>query len=254
MAQYFGNLCGDGTLEAGEACDDGNTVAGDCCSPTCTFEAAGAGCADDGDACTVDACDGAGACTHGPVSCALCESCDSALGCVERPRAGCLGIAPAGRSSLQLRDRVPDSSDVARWKWQSGVVAIGDFGDPLTTDDYGLCVYQGAGQALWLRSVAPRGGACSFKPCWKKLQPNGAKYVDRELTPDGVSSLVLRSNVPGRIQLKLKAKGTSLALPSLASLTLPIRVQLQRSGGACWDVTYATASTATPSTFAASAR
>jgi uncharacterized delta-60 repeat protein len=254
MAQYFGNLCGDGTVEPGEACDDGNTVGGDCCSATCTYEAAGSGCADDGDACTEDVCDGAGACGHPAVTCALCETCDSSIGCIGAPRAGCLGIAPVGRSSLQLRDRVPDTSDVARWKWQSGVVAVGDFGDPLTTDDYALCVYQGASQALWLRSVAPKGGACSFKPCWKPLAQNGAKYVDRELTPDGVSSLVLRSNVPGRVQLKLKAKGSSLALPSLATLALPVRVQLQRSGGACWDVTYATAKTATFGTFAASAQ
>lgn len=31
-------VCGNGTVEAGEACDDGNTIAGDGCSPTCTNE------------------------------------------------------------------------------------------------------------------------------------------------------------------------------------------------------------------------
>lgn len=114
-------------------------------------------------------------------------------------------------------------------------------------------MYAGAGQTLWARRTAPVGGACRFRPCWKALSPNGAKYGDPELTPDGVASLLLRSNVPGRVQLKWKGKGTSLALPSLATLTPPLRVQLQRTRGACWDVTYATAKTA-PGTFAASAQ
>lgn len=31
-------LCGDGSLDSGEACDDGNTLAGDGCSPLCAVE------------------------------------------------------------------------------------------------------------------------------------------------------------------------------------------------------------------------
>jgi uncharacterized delta-60 repeat protein len=254
LTRYFAGDCGNGTLELGEQCDDGNTLDGDCCTQHCALDPAGTACTSDGDACTNDQCDAGGTCGHTAVTCALCETCDSAIGCYDGPRAGCLGIAPGGKSSFQVKDRVPNTGDVARWKWQSGLVAIGDFGNPLTTDDYALCVYQGAGQTLWARRTAPAGGACHFRPCWKALAPNGAKYADRELTPDGVSSLLLRSNVPGRVQLKWKAKGLPLALPSLGSLSLPVRVQLQRTGGACWDVTYATAKTATAATFAAAAQ
>lgn len=59
--------CGDGIVEpgAGEDCDDGNTTPGDCCSASCLFETAGSACASDGNACTDDACDGAGLCVHG---------------------------------------------------------------------------------------------------------------------------------------------------------------------------------------------
>jgi uncharacterized delta-60 repeat protein len=254
LTRYFAGDCGNGTLEPGEECDDGNTLDGDCCSQQCTLDAAGTACTSDGDACTNDQCDAGGTCGHTAVTCALCETCDSAIGCYDGPRAGCLGIAPGGKSSFQVKDRVPNTGDIARWKWQSGLVAVGDFGNPLTTDDYALCVYQGAGQTLWARRTAPAGGACHFRACWKALAPNGAKYADRELTPDGVSSLLLRSNVPGRVQLKWKAKGLPLALPPLGSLSLPVRVQLQRTGGACWDVTYATAQTATAATFAAAAQ
>lgn len=92
--------CGNGTTDPGEQCDDGNTSDGDCCSSTCglalsgtvcraagdecdlvetcsgesglcpadAFAAGGMACADDGDACTSDACDGSGACVHAPLS------------------------------------------------------------------------------------------------------------------------------------------------------------------------------------------
>jgi 6-phosphogluconolactonase (cycloisomerase 2 family) len=60
----FGSLCGNGVFDAGEACDDGNVDDGDCCSSTCTVEPAGAVCADDGNVCTDDKCNGVGLCLH----------------------------------------------------------------------------------------------------------------------------------------------------------------------------------------------
>jgi len=57
-------VCGDGILQAGEQCDDGNTVNGDCCSSTCMFESNGSACGADANQCTLDVCNGAGACTH----------------------------------------------------------------------------------------------------------------------------------------------------------------------------------------------
>src|SRR5262249_12379461 len=56
--------CGNGNLDAGESCDDGNLFFGDCCTPVCTFNVLGWPCASDGQACTLDQCDGAGTCTH----------------------------------------------------------------------------------------------------------------------------------------------------------------------------------------------
>ena len=90
VARYVDG-CGDGELDAGEQCDDGNVASGDCCSSSCAFESSGSSCADDGVACTVDACDGAGTCAHTPDD-ALCDDgslcssdvCDGA-GCVHAP-------------------------------------------------------------------------------------------------------------------------------------------------------------------------
>jgi cysteine-rich repeat protein len=57
-------ICGDGILDALEECDDGNLLDGDCCSSACVFEPADTPCEDDGNPCTIDACDGAGVCAH----------------------------------------------------------------------------------------------------------------------------------------------------------------------------------------------
>ncbi|HZR81128.1 MAG TPA: hypothetical protein VFD92_08520 [Candidatus Binatia bacterium] len=59
--------CGDHAVEAGEQCDDGaeNGTLASCCTADCHFKSIGTICADDGNACTVDACDGASAiCQH----------------------------------------------------------------------------------------------------------------------------------------------------------------------------------------------
>lgn len=64
--------CGDGIVDAGEQCDDDNVASGDCCGASCQFESNGSPCATDGNACTDDQCDGAGACTH-PANVAPCS-------------------------------------------------------------------------------------------------------------------------------------------------------------------------------------
>jgi cysteine-rich repeat protein len=78
--------CGDGVLGPGEQCDDGNPFDGDCCSSTCTFEGQGQPCADDGNVCTSDVCNGLGVCIHsgdnpGTVCRPPANACDAAETC-----------------------------------------------------------------------------------------------------------------------------------------------------------------------------
>lgn len=72
-----GQACGNGLVDPGEQCDDGNLVDGDCCSSACTAEPAGQACGDDGNLCTDDVCDGAGACSHDPNT----DPCDDGAFC-----------------------------------------------------------------------------------------------------------------------------------------------------------------------------
>ncbi|MFP6665302.1 MAG: DUF4215 domain-containing protein, partial [Deltaproteobacteria bacterium] len=86
-------VCGDGVAVGTEECDDGNTADGDCCSPSCTLDAVGTACADDGELCTTDVCNGAGFCLHdagnagtecraSAGACDVAETCDgSATAC-----------------------------------------------------------------------------------------------------------------------------------------------------------------------------
>jgi cysteine-rich repeat protein len=163
--------CGNGRLEGGETCDDGNAQAGDCCAADCTLEAdaspcptsdvcvsagacsggtcvpsepaaAGTPCAADDDACTVDICDGAGACQIGPApTCATCARCDAQLGCVLTPATGCR--VDAG-GTLVIRDREAFGKDRLLWKWTRGAATpAAALGDPIATDDYTLCLWDG---------------------------------------------------------------------------------------------------------------
>lgn len=71
-------VCGNGIVEGDEQCDDAYNP---CCnSKTCQFRSHGAECYDDGNTCTVDACNGKGDCLH-----QLADPLPSQCGCCEQP-------------------------------------------------------------------------------------------------------------------------------------------------------------------------
>jgi cysteine-rich repeat protein len=211
--------CGNGVVTAGESCDDGNLAAGDCCSATCTFEASGAAC-DDGDVCTTtDTCDGAGACAG-----------------AEAPRTGCHA---AGAASFQLKDPSTPSKRKLAWKWLRGDTAQAELGDPAAGGtSFALCAYDtiAATPHVALRATAPAGDTCRGKPCWTPTGTTGFKYAERELTPDGVLGLTIRSGTLGRARVTLKGKADHLAMPGLPLAQDPrVTVQLVATTGACWE-------------------
>jgi len=153
--------------------------------------------------------------------------------CAPAPVAGCQATG-TGRASLRLRNVRRDARDRLEWKWASGPGLL-DLGGTPTASDYLICVY--ADDGLVLSALAPQDASCAGKPCWKATT-HRLRYRNKALTPDGLSTIVLRTGKAGRIIVK--GKGSNLALPTLP-LTAPVSVQLWRTDGdSCWESTIAT--------------
>jgi hypothetical protein len=152
--------------------------------------------------------------------------------------ASCREPIESGKASLTLKDRTPDSGDQIVWKWVKGpVTPKADYGDPLTSDEFALCIYD-AGLLLTSAS-APAGGACSGKPCWTD-KPTNLTYRNRVGSTSGTQSVKLKEGlVDGKASIAVKAKGVKVVMPDLGAITGPVTVQLHRSGGGpCFGATY----------------
>ena len=269
-----GDQCGGGACVPGPApnCNDNNVCTDDSCN-------ASGGCeninntnpCDDGDQCTIaDQCTG-GVCAGNPLTCgdgivqAGCgEECDDAGPgpncttqcksiCGPAPQIGCRKPAVAKKAVIVLKDKSPDKKDTLLWKWNKGTAtALGDFGDPLTTTGFTLCVYdQSANPQPLIFVKAPPGGMCGTKPCWKATK-TGYKYKDKFLDPDGVLGILLKQGVDSVAKIVVKGKGPNVGMPLLPP-TPKVTVQLKRDDdlGTCWDAEYTTPIKSLPDQFKA---
>jgi hypothetical protein len=257
-----GDVCqGDQCTGVPVVCDDNNPCTDDMCDSAmgaCVFTPNTASC-DDQDACTTSDTCSAGACVGGPaLECAPCTTCDPSGGCMAGPKT-CQ--ASLGKAKLQLKDGVDDVRDKVKWSWGKGVTGpTNPFGDPTTSDDYTLCIFDGAGrpwQRLFLDASAPAGGTCADgSSCWLgRGTPPGAKgYVYRDskiLLPDGLKKIQLKPGIDGRAKATAAGAGPNLALPSPMHVNLPVVVQLQGESGACFQSVFSAATVSTEDTFKA---
>ena len=133
------------------------------------------------------------------------------------------------------------------FKWlRGGATTFAQLGDPSTTDDYALCVFDTTGTpSLLLEAAAPFGETCVGKPCWKRLgsatSPKGWKYGDKDGTPDGITELLVNSGAAGKSKLLVKGKGANLPIGTSTSV-LPnaITTQVQSTNGTCWSAACST--------------
>lgn len=157
--------------------------------------------------------------------------------CSAAPR-NCRQPTAERKSVLLLRDKMPDDRDRLVWNWRKGEATLkSEFGNPLATDGYALCLYED--DALVQGFEIPAGQQCSGRPCWKETT-RGFSYKDRDLTPDGVSTLrMTEGQVDGKTTLGVRGKGVRLGMPDLTALTGVLEVQLQRTGDPlCWGAVY----------------
>jgi hypothetical protein len=157
--------------------------------------------------------------------------------CTPAPLSGCLQPVIPAKASLTIANKTPDLKDKLQWKWIAGAATtLGDFGTPLTSTHYLLCIYDGGSQTLVARGLAPAGGTCLGKPCWA-AKSKGFQYKDKGLTPDGIAKITLKAGLAGKAKIILKAQGDNVDMPPLP-LAQPVRVQLRNSDGTCWEATY----------------
>ncbi len=146
--------------------------------------------------------------------------------CSLTPRTNCRFPTEEGKSTLVLRDK--DDRDALSWSWRKGETTLkSELGMPTGSDGYALCLYEnGVFQQGW---EMPAGQQCGNKPCWKDTS-KGYSYTDRDLTPDGISSVRLKEGlVDGKATVGVRGKGVRLDMPLLPDLNDDLEVQLQRT-------------------------
>jgi cysteine-rich repeat protein len=203
--------CGDGLIVQGEECDDANTASGDGCDASCQREACWT-------------------CSGQPSFCSLAAA-----------RMNCRQPTEPAKSLLKMSNKTNDMGDLLKWKWSKGQATM-DFGNPVDTDAYDLCIYHDAGSRPLLGGVRARvGGTCDGKPCWSAKGNGGFKYKNKTGVPSGLVKLTLKPGEDTKAKIVAKGKGEELTLPVLP-LPLPALVQLQRSGHTdCWEAVFSTA-------------
>jgi hypothetical protein len=153
-------------------------------------------------------------------------------GCPGAPQAGCRS-AIGGKGRLRLRAATGSPQALVDWRWIDGApTSKADFGDPLASDDYALCIYD-ATSSLVASATVPAGGLCGAQPCWTD-KPTGFAFRDKQ--PTGDRMLSLKGGAAGRTTIAFKGSGASVAVPAIP-LAQPLTVQLH-GAGACWEATY----------------
>jgi len=162
-------------------------------------------------------------------------------GCPSVPKELCREPVEPFKALLLLGNNSDNTKDKLTWKWVKGEKTdFADFGDPRTTDDYTLCIYETVGgqPSVLLSATAPAGDQCAGLACWKALGTTGYKYKDRELTPNGLDTIILKAGDDGKAKIIVKGKGANLGLLTPLDVELPVTVQLQSGNGQCWGADY----------------
>jgi len=165
--------------------------------------------------------------------------------CAAAPREDCLLATRPRASSLTLKDGFGGADKLA-WNWRYGESTTNaDLGQPTTTSDYVLCLYDEVGGApgLLAQWEAPAASTCSGVPCWSETD-GVITYKDAQRVQGPTKALSVSAGAEGSAKIRLRASGPTLIPPRLPlPITPSVRVQLvNQENNVCWDATFSTAS------------
>ena len=233
----FGNDCSAPGSD-GLPCDDHNACTENdaCQSGTCVGSVVTDGTAcDDGNVCTQPDTCRAGTCTGGN---ALLSGCAAPV------------VPPQG--FLQLQDPGLNQQDALTWHWMSGAATVpADFGDPLASTDYTLCLFDQSGGTnhVVVAAQIQAGGMCGNRPCWKHLM-KGFRYSSRIPAAGGIKALSLTAGADGKARILLKGQDVPVSSPLPLHQQNMVTLQLS-NGSTCWEARYRTNLINTPTKFRA---
>ena len=256
----------------------GTRSPGDCCSPSCGFEAATTVCRPAaGDCDLAETCDGAARVRPTRLRTTICPATTAARArratCCRHVRPGrpghVRGVRVPRRSSTVASRRRPSAvtrPGNARLRRSCSAIvrsirAIGSRGKRR-----GQATTGGGSRRsdrdrrlrpLSLRRVGPhadarvprrhrRAGRAEVPACWRRVESGGTlrrfKYSDCDRTPDGLATMSVAPGTDGRARLVVAGRGVlpdgrPFGFPA-PPLGLPLRAQLLRAGGACWEAAY----------------
>ena len=237
-SSVFGSRCGNGVLGAGEQCDDGLATGtpGDCCTAACQFQPGGTACSSSTNLCAPGgACDGAGGCTL-----------------AYEPATTCAEAAPRG-ATLQMVSQPNTAPDKLTFKWKKGpAIALGDFGTPIGSTSYALCIYDEAGGVPSNAYHGQPPGGCGTAACWTPSSTTGCKFKSKTGAPDGITNLLLKAGAADKAKVEVSAGKLDLALsPFPLQQSRRVVAQVRTSTGQCWGATFSTATKNTATKFSA---
>jgi hypothetical protein len=136
-----------------------------------------------------------------------------------------------GKAFFMMKDKA-DPADRVIWKWIVGSSTDKmDFGNPLGSESYRLCVYDGG---TLLFDMGANAGA----QFWRDTA-SGYTFKNRNTSSDGTQSILLKAGADRKAKIIVKGKGDNLDMPAVGSLAGPITMQLHQSSGTnCWGATY----------------
>ncbi len=223
-------------------CDVAETCSGtaDVACPADGFVGDGTDCSD-GAFCNGEESCQSGACVDNPDPCFA--SCDegSDVCAAECPPAPLPNCRTSGRSLLSLKDKVSNSKDRLLWKWGNGQATVpSDFGEPLTTTNYALCLYSGSSPALIAEAEVQ-----ADPHIWRFVGGKGYRYLDGPASQDGIQKILLTGKANAdRSKILWKGKGDQLddLAPGTLPLTpagFPVTVQALNNGTPiCFESTF----------------